>query len=93
MAQTTVSVRVDEDLKRDVERLAEDFGMNLTTLITVCLKAVEREREIPFKISSRPSSSSPATRVQLAKDLQDYREGKGAVIVKTMDELEAMSRE
>jgi len=53
MAQSTISIRVDEDMKKRVEYLADAFGMNLTTLISVFLKAVEREQEIPFKISAR----------------------------------------
>jgi DNA-damage-inducible protein J len=54
MAQATLSIRVDEDLKKSVERLAKELGMSLTTLVTVFLKVVEREREIPFKIASDP---------------------------------------
>ena len=50
MAQKTLNVRVDEKLKEQAESLFEDFGMNTTTAINIFLKAVVRERRIPFDI-------------------------------------------
>lgn len=56
MAQTTFSVRMDEGLKRQLDALCADFGMSVSTAITVFAKAVVRERKIPFEIaSSRPT--------------------------------------
>jgi len=55
MAQTTFSIRMDENLKKNFDALCADFGMNVTTAITVFVKAVVREREIPFKIASVPN--------------------------------------
>ena len=60
MAQSTISIRVDEDLKKRVEALADAFGMNLTTLVTVFLKAVEHERRIPFEITAEPNDVTKA---------------------------------
>jgi len=69
MAQATISIRVDEDMKKRVEMLADAFGMNLTTLISIFLKTVEREQEIPFKISARDPFS-------LEQAISDSRERK-----------------
>ncbi|MCL2747845.1 MAG: type II toxin-antitoxin system RelB/DinJ family antitoxin [Oscillospiraceae bacterium] len=52
MAKSTISICIDEDFKKRVESLADTFGMNLTTLVTVFLRTVERERRIPFEISA-----------------------------------------
>jgi addiction module antitoxin, RelB/DinJ family len=52
MAQTTMSIRMDENLKKQFEMLCNDFGMNATTAMTVFAKAVVRERRIPFEITS-----------------------------------------
>ncbi|MGP1408187.1 type II toxin-antitoxin system RelB/DinJ family antitoxin [Selenomonas sp.] len=52
MAQTTFSVRMEEGLKRQFEGLCQEFGMNMATAIHVFVRAVVRERRIPFEISS-----------------------------------------
>ena len=52
MSQTTYSIRMDSDLKKDFDSVCEDFGMSATTAINVFAKAVVRERRIPFEIRS-----------------------------------------
>ena len=52
MAQATVSFRMDENLKRQMERLCDDIGMNLTTAFTVFAKKAVRERRIPFSLDA-----------------------------------------
>jgi len=54
MAQTTFSVRMDDNLKKQFELLCSDFGMNMSTAFTIFAKAVVRERKIPFKIAAEP---------------------------------------
>ena len=78
MAQATISIRLDEDLKRRVEVLADTFGMNLTTLIAVFLKTVEREHRIPFEITARDDLffTHPVNRRYLDEAFSQYRAGK-----------------
>ena len=52
MAQATFSIRMDADLKRQLDELCADFGMSTTTAFNIFAKAVVRERRIPFDISS-----------------------------------------
>lgn len=52
MAQATFSVRMDENLKRQFDTLCSDFGMSVSTAITVFAKAVVREKRIPFEITA-----------------------------------------
>lgn len=52
MAQATFSVRMDENLKDQFDRLCNEFGMNMTTAINVFARAVVRQRKIPFEIAS-----------------------------------------
>ena len=44
MPQATFSVRMDDKLKREFDKLCADFGMNATTAFNVFAKAVVRER-------------------------------------------------
>jgi len=45
MAQTSINIRMDEELKKQAEYLFSEFGMNMTTAFTIFAKAVVRERE------------------------------------------------
>ena len=52
MATKTITVRVDEETKREAEIILEDIGLNMTVLFNACLKAVVREKRIPFAMVS-----------------------------------------
>ena len=52
MSQTTYSIRMDSDLKKDFHSICDEFGMSSTTAINIFAKAVVRERRIPFEISA-----------------------------------------
>ena len=52
MATKTITVRVDEDTKQEAERILEDIGLNMTVLFNACLKAVVREKRVPFALVS-----------------------------------------
>lgn len=52
MSQATISVRVDQSLKNNFDNLCEDFGISTTTAINIFMRAVVRERRIPFEIRS-----------------------------------------
>lgn len=55
MANTTqVSFRIDEDIKKDAERVLNDMGLTMSAAITVFLKKVGREHRIPFEITADP---------------------------------------
>lgn len=58
MAQATVSIRMDAELKNQMEKLCDELGMNLTTAFTIFAKKAIRERRIPFEVSA--SAATPA---------------------------------
>ena len=62
MAQATLSMRVDDNLKKNFDMICDDFGFTSTAAITVFMKAVVRERRIPFEIkaSSREQINNDA---------------------------------
>lgn len=51
MATTSVTMRIDEELKAQAEELFADLGLNMTSAFTVFVKQAVREQCIPFKIS------------------------------------------
>ena len=56
MAQTSVSIRMDADLKRAFDEFCTEIGMTMTTAFCVFAKTAVRERKIPFEISLERSS-------------------------------------
>ena len=61
MANASVTIRMDENLKRQVEGIFDDMGMNMTTAMTIFAKAVVRQGRIPFEIAvDRPNSKTLA---------------------------------
>lgn len=54
MAQTTVSVRMDDALKRDFDEVCNELGLSMTTAITMLAKKMTREKRLPFEVSVDP---------------------------------------
>ena len=54
MAQTTVSVRMDNNLKKDFNNVCNDLGLSMTTAITMLAKKMTREKRLPFEVSVDP---------------------------------------
>ncbi len=54
MATKNVTIRMDEDLRRDAEALFDELGMTLSGAITVFLRQAVREQRIPFEIQKEP---------------------------------------
>lgn len=55
MGQATITIRVDQTLKDKFDNLCEDFGLSITSAFNIFMKAVVRERKIPFEIQSSPT--------------------------------------
>ena len=54
MSTTSITVRMDTNLKKQVETLFDDMGLTMTTAITLFAKAVVRQNKIPFEIAADP---------------------------------------
>ena len=53
MATTNITIRMDEELKKQAEELFSDLGLNMTTAFTVFAKQAVREQKIPFMLSKK----------------------------------------
>ena len=80
MAQTNISIRMDEDLKKQFDAFCSDVGMNMTTAICIFAKTVVRERRIPFEISSESDPFySAANMARLRKSIAQMESTGGTV--------------
>jgi DNA-damage-inducible protein J len=92
MAQSTFSIRMDEDIKKQFDVFCASVGMNATTAFNMFARAVLRERRIPFEVTDTvdPFYSS-ANMASLLTSMKQLEEGK--VVIKTLDELERTANE
>ena len=51
MKNVNVTLRVDEDLKKQADELFSELGLNLTTAFNIFLRQSVREQQIPFRVS------------------------------------------
>lgn len=58
MAQTIVSVRMDDKLKKDFDSVCNDLGLSMTAAITMLAKKMTREKRLPFEVSIDPFYSA-----------------------------------
>lgn len=49
---TSMTIRVDEQLKRNFDILCDQFGLSNSAALNLFIKAVVRERRIPFEIKA-----------------------------------------
>lgn len=89
---TTVSLRFDDKMKKELDELCEELGMNLTTFFTIYAKKALRERKIPFEISAQRDPFYSESNIRRIKE-SDEQIRQGRVVIKTMEELEAMANE
>lgn len=90
MAQTLVNIRMDEELKKNMDKTCQELGINMTTAFIILAKKMTREKRIPFDVSIDPFYSDSNEKA-LINSMEQLKQGK--VVVKTMEELEAMENE
>lgn len=53
MANTNITMRIDENLKSQLQELMADLGLDMTTFFTMAAKQAVREQGIPFYVSRK----------------------------------------
>ena len=85
----TVSIRLDDQEKSQLETLVGNMGLNLSTFFQIYAKRVLHDRKIPFELTALDEPFySESNMKQLIR--ADEQAKNGQVIRKTMVELEAM---
>ena len=54
MSQATISVRMDDTLKHEFDRVCNDLGLSMSTAVTILAKKMIRENRLPFDVSIDP---------------------------------------
>lgn len=88
----TVSLRLDDEFKSELDEMCAEMGMNITTFFMLYAKKALRERKIPFEIAAPKDmfyTESNIKRIQ--KSIEQVNNGK--VVTKTINELEVIADE
>ena len=90
MAHTLVNIRMDEELKKSMEKTCQELGMTMTTAFTIFAKKMSREKRIPFEVSVDPFYSESNIKA-IKKSIEQLN--KGEVVSKTIEELKEVEDE
>lgn len=60
MKQALMSVRIDADLKKEFDNFCTEVGLNSSAAVNLFVRAVLREKRIPFEITNQPSAATRA---------------------------------
>lgn len=83
MAMTSVTIRVDADTKRRAAEIADDFGLDLSTVTRAFYRQIVRERRIPISLEYPPPTAETLESVHEADALID----KAAPRFQTADDM------
>ena len=82
-----ITVRIDESIKQQAEDMLNEIGLNMTTYINSSLRALVREKKVPFELTTKQQANAE----YLAKlDESIAQAERGEVVKYTMDELKAL---
>lgn len=69
MAQVSINIRMDEDLKKEFTKLCDELGMSFTTAINIFAKKAIREWGIPFEVTATKPNIETLMAIEEAKKI------------------------
>lgn len=54
MANVNVTIRLDEDVRKEADKLFDEMGMTLSTAVNIFIRQCLREQKIPFQVGVTP---------------------------------------
>ena len=69
-----VTIRIDENLKQQAEETLEEIGLNMTAYFTSSLKALVREKKVPFELTTIQQSNADYL-AKLDNSLEEAKNG------------------
>lgn len=90
MASTNVSIRIDENLKAQLQELVGDLGLDMTTFFTMAAKQAVREQGIPFHITREVPNNETIDAFREVEELKKHPENVKAYnsFVELLNEVE-----
>jgi len=91
MAQTNLTIRIDEGVKREAEILFNRIGLNMSSAINVFFRQAIREQAIPFELKPYDDYFDERNMKRILHSIEQANEGK--TVTKSLVELEDMAND
>ena len=88
MAQTNLTVRIDEGIKHEAETLFNRIGLTMSSAVNVFFRQAIREQSIPFELKPYDDYYTGENLTRLKRSIAQAE--RGEVITFTLNELIAM---
>ena len=85
MANKSITMRIDENTKTELQNLMNDLGLDMTTFFTMAAKQAIREQGIPFYISRETPNKET---IEAFKEVDKMK--KNSAIGKTYTDVDKM---
>jgi DNA-damage-inducible protein J len=89
MAGVNVTVRLDEETKRDFDIFCENVGINITTAFNMFIKATLRTRKLPFTVTDADPQKQARKSLGEAFRAMQEQSVKNGTDNMTMEEIDA----
>lgn len=83
-----LTMRIDDELKKQAEELFNELGMNMTTAFTIFAKQAVREQRIPFEITREAPNQET---IEAIKEVEQMK--KDPSIGKSYTDVDEMIKE
>lgn len=90
MAQTLINIRIDEDVKKQMEELCKELGLTMSAAFNIFARKMIRENGIPFEVALDPFYTS-SNLGAINKSIEQLEADD--IVLKTMGELKEMEDE
>lgn len=74
MAQTNISIRIDEEVKREAEALFSKLGLTLSAATNVFYRQAVQTQSIPFPLKITETSPKLLARKEFGQTVKDIQE-------------------
>ncbi len=91
MAQTNLTIRIDENIKAEAETLFNRIGLTMSSAINVFFRQAIREQSIPFELKPYDDYYTGKRLKRVLRSIGQAE--RGETVTKTLAELEAMAGE
>jgi DNA-damage-inducible protein J len=88
MGTVNITVRVDENVKRDFDSFCDNVGINITTAFNMFIKATLRTRQLPFIVTDIETQNQARQELQKAFDAAQKQSVMNGTDKMTMEEID-----
>lgn len=74
MAKTTANISIDAETKRQAQELFAEFGMDLSTAVTIFFRQAIWEHSMPFEISRHTPNADTIAAMKEAEEFKAHPE-------------------